>query len=42
MRVSYPKTWLSVSDQLQKLTDRGLVIADSVRATDFLSHINYY
>jgi len=42
MNVSYPKTWLSVSDQLQKLANRGLVIVDHVAATEFLSHINYY
>jgi abortive infection bacteriophage resistance protein len=42
MRAPYPKTWLSVSDQLKKLMDRGLVIADPVSATDFLTHINYY
>lgn len=42
MSVPYPKTWLSVPDQLQKLQGRGLVIADTTAASDFLRHINYY
>lgn len=42
MSVPYPKKWLSVPDQLQKLQGRGLVIADMTAAADFLSHINYY
>lgn len=42
MSAPYPKKWLSVPDQLQKLQDRGLVIADMTAATDFLTHINYY
>ena len=42
MSVPYPKKWLSVPEQLQKLQGRGLVIADMAAAADFLSHINYY
>lgn len=42
MSVSYPKTWLSVHDQLQKLEERGLVIDDPDAAAEFLHHINYY
>lgn len=42
MSVRYPKKWLSVPDQLQKLQGRGLVIADVATAADFLSHLNYY
>ena len=42
MSVPYPKTWLSVHDQLLKLQERGLVIADATAASDFLRHINYY
>jgi len=42
MSVPYPKTWLSVPDQLLKLQSRGLVITDAIAASDFLRHINYY
>lgn len=42
MRVPYPKTWLSISDQLQQLEERGLVINDPDGAANFLRHINYY
>ncbi len=42
MRAAYRKTWLSVAEQLEKLTNRGLVIVDQDEATDFLSHLNYY
>lgn len=42
MSVPYPKTWISIADQLQKLRNRGLVIADAVAAADFLRHLNYY
>ena len=42
MSVPCPKTWLSVPDQLLKLQERGLVIADTTAASDFLRHINYY
>lgn len=42
MSVPYPKTWLSVHEQLQKLQSRRLVIADLDAAADFLRHINYY
>ncbi len=42
MSVPYPKKWLSVPDQLQRLLSRGLVISDMAAAADFLSHLNYY
>ena len=42
MRGSYTKTWLSVSDQLARLEDRGLAIQDRGTASDFLGHLNYY
>ena len=42
MRVSYTKTWLSVSDQLARLENRGLAIQDRGAASDFLGHLNYY
>jgi abortive infection bacteriophage resistance protein len=42
MSIPYPKNWLSVPDQLQKLQARGLVITDPVSAAEFLSHVNYY
>lgn len=42
MSVPCPKTWLSVPEQLLKLQERGLVIADTTAASDFLRHINYY
>ncbi len=38
----YDKPWLSISDQLQKLKDYGLAIADASGACAFLQHINYY
>ena len=42
MSIPCPKQWLSVPDQLKKLQDRGLVIADPAAATELLRHINYY
>jgi abortive infection bacteriophage resistance protein len=38
----YDKPWLSVPDQLRKLKDYGLSIADEAGACAFLQHINYY
>jgi len=38
----YDKPWLSIPDQLQKLKDYGLTIADEPGAHAFLQHINYY
>ncbi len=42
MSIPYPKTWLPIAGQLQKLRDGGLQIADDAAAADFLSHLNYY
>lgn len=42
MTVPYPKTWLAIEGQLQKLRDGGLLIADEAAAADFLRHLNYY
>lgn len=42
MSVPYPKKWLSIPEQIEKLKGRGLVIADQVAAADMLRHINYY
>ena len=42
MSVPYPKKWLSVTEQIQRLQSRGLIIADMATAADFLSHLNYY
>jgi abortive infection bacteriophage resistance protein len=41
-KVSCPKRWHSIQDQLAKLSSRGLAIADPGAAADFLRHINYY
>ena len=41
MTVPYPKTWLAIEGQLQKLRDGGLIIADEPAAADFLRHLNY-
>ncbi len=38
----YQKPWLSYADQVQKLIDRGLTVADPALAARFLSHVNYY
>ena len=42
MPVPYTKTWLSISGQVQKLKDAGLVIRDDTAASLFLQHINYF
>lgn len=42
MKVPYPKKWLPIADQLQKLCDAGLAIEDQKEAEDFLRHLNYY
>jgi len=39
---SFAKPWLSYADQVQLLEQRGLVVADSTAAEQFLSHLNYY
>jgi abortive infection bacteriophage resistance protein len=38
----YSKPWLSVSDQLHRLIQRGLVVDNLIEAKEFLSHVNYY
>jgi abortive infection bacteriophage resistance protein len=38
----YCKPWLSVDDQLNKLTDRGLIVEDAADAKAFLRHVGYY
>ncbi|MDD4441198.1 MAG: Abi family protein [Kiritimatiellae bacterium] len=42
MLVPYTKTWLSISGQVQKLKDYGLIIRDDTAAGLFLQHINYF
>ena len=42
MSQPYQKGWLSYSDQVQLLQQRGLVISDLRKAEQFLSHLNYY
>ena len=42
MSIPYPKTWLSIEGQLQKLRTGGLQIEDDAVASDFLRHLNYY
>lgn len=41
-RGNYDKPWLSISGQLQRLMDRGLIIPHRDSASDFLSHVGYY
>ncbi len=41
-RPSYQKPWLSYSQQVERLADRGLIVADPAAAERFLSHLNYY
>ena len=36
------KPWLSFSDQLQRLRDRGLVVENKAAALDYLERIGYY
>jgi len=38
----YPKGWLDYNGQIEKLRKRGLEIADSDIATQFLAYSNYY
>lgn len=38
----YDKPWLSVADQLERLRERGLVIADADRAAAVLREVGYY
>ena len=39
MKVPYPKKWLPIADQLQKLSDAGLDIEDQKEAENFLRHL---
>jgi abortive infection bacteriophage resistance protein len=39
---AYPKSPLTVEDQVQLLIKRGMVIDNAARAKHFLTHINYY
>jgi len=41
-RTAYVKPWLSVTDQVTRLEDRGLHVADRPDAESFLRHVNYY
>ena len=38
----YAKPWLSYSDQVRRLVERGLVVNDPPAAEAFLTHVNYY
>lgn len=42
LRACYQKPWLSYAQQLERLKDRGLIVADLAAAERFLSHLNYY
>ena len=37
-----PKDWLSYEQQVDLLADRGMVIANTEDAAQFLSQVNYY
>lgn len=39
---AYAKVWLSYSDQIAQLIDRGLHVNDRKMAEDFLAHVSYY
>ncbi|GIW83359.1 MAG: ABC transporter permease [Gemmatales bacterium] len=41
-RRRYSKPWLSHADQVQRLQQRGLVVADTAAAQQFLRHVGYY
>jgi abortive infection bacteriophage resistance protein len=40
--VSYPKPWLTVEQQLDKLQARGLQVSDRAKALNYLHRIGYY
>lgn len=42
MSTPYNKPWLSIEDQLAKLTERGMVITNHAKALDYLERIGYY
>ncbi len=39
---SYKKPWLPISDQIDLLKKRGMIINDAGVAVEFLKHVNYY
>ena len=41
-RIPFAKPWVSYTDQVQLLQQRGLLVADPQAAELFLSHLNYY
>lgn len=41
-KIQYTKAPLTFDQQLELLTERGLIISDKERANNFLSRINYY
>jgi abortive infection bacteriophage resistance protein len=41
-KIPFAKPWLSHSDQVQLLQQRGLGVSDPQAAEQFLSHLNYY
>ncbi|MBR3222642.1 MAG: Abi family protein [Kiritimatiellae bacterium] len=42
VKTSYPKGWLSYTDQIKRLRERGLEINDEESAKRFLAYSNYY
>jgi abortive infection bacteriophage resistance protein len=42
MTQPYSKAWLSYSDQVAQLENRGLLIPNRIKAEQFLAHLNYY
>lgn len=40
--MSYPKPWLSLDQQLEKLQSRGMQVSDPVKALGYLHRIGYY
>ena len=39
---AFSKPWLSIEEQLSRLTSRGLTVTDRHNAVKFLNHLNYY
>lgn len=40
--VAYDKPWLSVTEQVERLTEHGLEIRDQARASRLLEAVGYY
>ena len=40
--MSYPKPWLSLEQQLNKLQSRGMQVSDAAKARGYLHRIGYY